>query len=192
MNTDDNCGLAMFKWLAMLLSFAIALPGYFDDNSKIAFILTSCVIIFGKFIDNIEGIIRYRIIFHTFFCIIGSAIGAIAIGFCFYYFAAISNVTQIVEISKMETNAEVYVENVLEDDVDVEDVSIQLVSDKDMSKYPLFEGEFFYGFLFLVLIYQIIQDTIFCGCEFCKYINTKRRILLSMKKSNKLLDISVE
>ena len=192
MNTNDNCGMATFKWLATLLSFAISLPGYFDSNSKIAFILTACVFIFGKFIENIEGITHHKTIFHTLFCIIGSIAGGIAIGFCFYYFAAISNVTQIVETPKTEISTEVTTEESLETDAKSEDVSINLVSDKDMSKYPLFEGEVFYGVLFFVLVYYIIQETIFCGCEFCKYINTKRKVLLSVKKSNKLLDISVE
>lgn len=190
MNTNDNCGLATFKWLATILSFAIALPGYFDSSSKIAFILTVCVFVFGKFIENIEGITRHRSIFHTFFCVIGSVLGGIAIGFCFYYFAAISNVTQIVEIP--ETMVEEELQVVDEDEVQTDVSLVKLISDADMSKYPLFKGDIFYGILFCVLIYFIIQETIFCGCEFCKYINTKKKVLLSVKKTNKLLDVSVE
>lgn len=193
MNTNDNCGLATFKWLVTILSFAIALPGYFDSSSKITFILTVCVLAFGKFIENIEGMTRHRTIFHTVFCVIGSVLGGVAIGFCFYYFAAISNVTQIVEISETSITGEMEtVSEDVEDQVQTDDSLVKLTSDADMSKYPLFEGEIFYGILFVVLVYFIIQETVFCGCEFCKYFNTKKKVLLSVKKSNKLLDVSVE
>lgn len=190
MNTNDNCGMATFKWLATLLSFAIALPGYFDSSSKIAFILTACVFSFGKFVENIEGITRHKTIFHTFFCVLGSIFGAVAIGFCFYYFAAISNVTNIVEVSEVKTAIETEV--AVGEELQTETGSVQLFSDSDMSKYPLFKGEFLYVLLFCVLVYFIIQETIFCGCEFCKYIITKKKILLSAKTSNQLLDISIE
>lgn len=183
MDTNDNCGMATFKWLATILSFAISLPGYFDSSSKIAFILTACVIIFGKFIENVEGITRHKTIFHTILCIIGSTVGVIAIGFCFYYFSAISNVTQVVEMPMIKNNVK---------ESPIGDSSVKLVSDANMSNYPLFKGENFCSLLFFVLIYFIIQETIFCGCEFCKYINTKRKILLSLEKPNELLDITIE
>lgn len=198
MRTDDNCGLAIFKWLATILSFAISLPAYFDGSSKIAFILTVCVFAFGKLIENVEGIIRNKTIFHTVFCIIGSVLGATAIGFCFYYFAAISNVTQVVEENKVQTEISteirIGIENkVIDNNVEqTKESSVKLFSDADMSKYPLFKGEFFYGILFFILVYYIIQETIFCGCEFCKYIITKKKVLLSVKKTSMLLDISVE
>lgn len=191
MNTNDNCGLATFKWLVTILSFAIALPGYFDNKSKIAFILTVCVFTFGKFIENIEGIIRHKTIFHTIFCVVGSLLGGIAIGFCFYYFSAISNVTQIVEVPETRITGEA-VSETAETQIQTDNSLVKLYSDADMSKYPFFKGDIFYGILFLVLIYFIVQETIFCGCEFCKYINTKKKVLLSAKKSNKLLDVSVE
>lgn len=193
MNTNGNCGLGTLKWLMTILSFAIALPGYFDSSSKITFILTVCVFNFGKLIENIEGITQHRTILHTFFCIIGSVLGGVAIGFCFYYFAAISNVTQIVEVPGMRIKEETEaVWEDVEEQLQTEDNLIKLYSDTDMSKYPLFKGEIFYGILFFVLIYFIIQDTVFCGCEYCKYISAKRKVLLSVKKANKLLDVSAE
>ena len=119
MNTNDNCAMATFKWLATLLSFAISLPGYFDDKSKIAFILTVCVFVFGKFIENVEGIMQHKTLFHTMFCVIGSFLGVIAISLCFYYFAAISNVTQLVENVGVEVEAENEMEISEENKVDI-------------------------------------------------------------------------
>ena len=186
MNTNDNCGMATFKWLTTILSFAIALPGYFDGKSKIAFILTACVIVFGKLIENIEGVTKYKTVFHTIFCVVGSVLSVIAIGLCFYYFAAISNVTQIVQV---DPAYDVIRTEEIEENQDNKD-SVQLISDADMGKYPFFEGESFYALLFFVLIYFIIQETVFCGCEYCKYIYTKKRVLSSISKSDKILDLS--
>lgn len=186
MNTNDGCGMATFKWLATILSFAISLPAYFDESSKMAFILTVCVFVFGKFIENVEGISQYTSNFHTIFCIIGSIIGVIAIGICFYFFAAISNVTEIVK-----TDNNYSIENNDQDDINEDDKEIQLFSEEDMSKYPLFNGENLYIFLFMILLFYIGEETVFCGCDFCKYVQTKNKIKLIKNKNNDLLDISL-
>lgn len=192
MNTNDNCWSATFKWLATVLSFAVTLPGYFNNNSKMAFILTACVLVFGKLVENIEGIIYHKAIFHTFFCVVGSLVGVFAVGLCFYYFAAMSNVTQIIGIPDIKTSAVVEDKgHTINDDLD-NDSKMVVANEEDMSGYPLVNEESFYVLLFFSLIYFIAQETIFCGCEFCKYINTKKRILLGTKKSNQLLDVPIE
>ena len=176
MGTNDNCGMAVFKWLATVLSFAIALPAAFDNNTQIAFILTACVFIFCKFVDNVEGIANYRTKLHTFICMTGSFIGGIAIGFCFYYFAAIANVTQITNTFTTDTK-------VLD--------TVKLESNANMITYPLFTDETFLNILFLTLIFYVVEETILCGCVFCKYYNTKNKILSYKKGKDSLLDIQI-
>jgi len=212
MNTNDNCGFAMFKWLATILSFAIALPAYFLDSSKMAFVITACVFIFCKFIENIEGITLNRTIFHSITCMLGSIIAVLVIGLCFYYFAAIFNVTEISDknpdtesqlVSTQVTQQEegVNVDESLsaqtiqnEENKKAEDASLSgvwLVSNKEMSHYPLFKGELFYVILFFSLIWYVSIDTIFCGFDFSKYLFTRIKISSSKKQMNKVLDISI-
>lgn len=209
MNTNDNCGFAMFKWLATILSFAITLPGYFLDSSKMAFVITACVFIFCKFIENIEGITLNRTIFHSIACMVGSVIAVLIIGLCFYYFAAVFNCTEIshennddesklicTQVTQGEENAEIdesvsvlSVQN--KDSKDISDQRVWLVSNEEMSHFPLFKGELFYVVLFLGLSWYVLIETIFCGFDFVKYIFTRKKISSSRKQMNKVLDISI-
>lgn len=195
MGTNDNYSLMVFKWLVTIMSLVIIIPALFDGTTRIAFILTSCVYIFSKFIDNIEGISKYRDLFRTFCCIMGSIVGAIAVGMCFYYFAAIFNETKFV--SSVNTEAEVEVDvstmDTLFPNIEMETdskqgfsnvVNEELSLDVDMNKYPLFAGYFFYYFLFGVWLFYFFEETFFAGRELCKYFNTKKK-LISNRKRNK-------
>lgn len=164
MSTNDNCGMVIFRWLVTIMSLVIALPAMFDPAAQTTFILTSCVFIFSKFVDNMEGISKHRVQFHTGFCMIGSAVGAIAIGFCFYYFAAIFNETQFVASGNTEMTA-------------------------DMEKYPLFGNGSFYVILFCALMFYLFEETLFGGFELYKYFNTKKK--LSLRKARKLKVLNI-
>lgn len=203
--TKDSCGLIIFKWLVTIMSLVIAIPALFDEPSRIAFILTSCVFIFAKFVDNIEGISKYKTNFQAIICIIGSVVGAIAIGLCFYYFAAIFNETKFISSVNMQSNIETEMEQAdaqifpsMETNIGMASVFNQVSADKedeamsfdiDMSKYPLFSGEFFYNFLFGVLLFYLFEETLFGGCELCKYLNTKRKLMSKRKRIIKILNI---
>lgn len=190
MNTNDNCGFAMFKWLATILSFAIALPGVFFDSSKMAFVITACVFIFCKFIENIEGITLNRTIFHSIVCMISSVIAVLVIGLCFYYFAAIFNVTEISHKSK-ETTSDQIVAQAIQNEENEQSEAVWLMSNKEMSHCPLFKGKGFYLILFLALAWYVLVETIFCGFDFAKYLFTRIKISSSKKQMNKVLDISI-
>lgn len=190
MSTDDNCGVIIFKWLVTIMSLVIVLPALFDNETRIAFTLTSCVFIFSKFVDNMEGISKYKTYFQTVFSIIGSIVGAIAIGLCFYYFAAIFNETRIVPSASIEKEVsvekEVIVETVDEDlygDIETPTSTI------DMQKYPFFRGDSFYILLFITLLFYLFEETIFGGCELCKYLNTKKKLTSRRKRRPRILNI---
>lgn len=168
MNINSDNSLAVFKWLATVLSVAITLPGCFDSKYAMVFILATCVFIFGKLVDNIEGIVKHNPTWQIIICIIGTFIGVVAIGCCFYYISAISNATQIIAGE-----------------------TVHLTSDVDMKKYPFFSNSFLSSILFWILCFYVFEDTLLCGCEIAKYIKTKRKVSFYKKEQKKLTNIFI-
>ena len=193
MDANDNCGLAIFKWMVTIISFTIALPCYFHTGTKVAFVLTSCVFIISKFIDNIEGIGKYKTQFHTIFCIIGSLIGALSIGVCFYFFAVIFNETSV-EVQMEEIVYEVDnsdIDKKIKDEKVSKQEKIYFVSNVERDKYPLLKNDIFYFFLFITLLFYIGEETIFGGCQLVKYITTKKRIARKKNKAPMIMNIDL-